>query len=306
MRLGSAKPRGHSSCWTISSMNSATCFSGNHSNGNRGNTNAYLGAYGRNVLLSSARTVACPETDAPSFESSRLALGQAERPVEAHLAKATRGSGTKGATKSWERAKEALSSKSNRLARLEKGSDQMARITASTFFTVVVMAIGVVPACSSSPTISADGGADRTPGLDSGQGGQTSGGSGGRAGGMGGMGAMGGRPGTACTPTGGCRNGMICDTANNTCVECLSTADCGTQKCDLSSHTCVDCLTSTDCPAGMPVCSSGRTCGATCTTSANCPQGLPICETATHACVECLIGSDCGAGGVCQSDLTCG
>lgn len=148
--------------------------------------------------------------------------------------------------------------------------------------------------CGSS-IIPADAGVDHRVGSDSGRDGQTTG-SGGRGGDAGGT----------CTATTGCRNGMVCNTANGRCVECLTAADCGTQKCELATHTCVDCLSSADCPANMPNCSGGHTCGGRCTTNANCPQSLPACETSTKTCVECLTGADCGPGGICQPDLTCG
>jgi Cys-rich repeat protein len=90
---------------------------------------------------------------------------------------------------------------------------------------------------------------------------------------------------TGCGAPRGCRNGQVCDTTTNTCVDCLASADC---------------------PSATPACSTGHTCSVKCTPTADCSGRTPICETSTQACVECLADTDCGNGGVCQTDLTCG
>ena len=111
--------------------------------------------------------------------------------------------------------------------------------------------------------------------------------------------------GSPCSATVACGAGQVCDNATRTCVECLATSDCGTQKCDTTSHTCVDCLSNADCPAATPSCSSSHACSVTCGSNADCPMAMPICQSARRACVECVTAADCGAGRTCQPDLTC-
>ena len=182
---------------------------------------------------------------------------------------------------------------------------------------LVVLSVVTVLGCGSSSSSPQDGSADHVSGA-AGHGG--SGGGRGGSGGVGGRGSAGaggssaggrgggaaGNAGQSCSASGGCSNGMVCNTATGTCVECLVNGDCGGgQVCYVAMHICVDCLSNADCPTNTPNCSSGHTCGATCTTSTTCSGATPVCETSTHTCVECLVNSDCGTGGVCQADLTC-
>ncbi len=90
-----------------------------------------------------------------------------------------------------------------------------------------------------------------------------------------------------------CDSSQVCDTSTNTCVGCLSTADCHTPQapiCDTTAKACVQCRTPSDCPYSTPGC-SGNVCG-TCTTTANCPSPM-TCDTNFGVCA-CAASSDCG------------
>jgi len=180
---------------------------------------------------------------------------------------------------------------------------------------LLIACAGAPAGCGSSTPVTNDGAAGHTSGTGSAgaAGGSTSMG-GSTATGGGGQTTMGqpdgggqagqGGPQT-CKQSADCRHNGVCDTATGTCVECLASSDCGTQKCDTMTHTCVDCLVNIDCPMSAPNCSTGHTCGQMCTKSTDCPVDQPACQTSTHSCVECLVNMDCGTGGVCQPDLTC-
>jgi len=101
----------------------------------------------------------------------------------------------------------------------------------------------------------------------------------------------------------------------NTCVGCLSNADCinPTPRCDLQNGQCSACQTSQDCAfaTGNPICSGGL--GAHCVeclSDADCstsPAGSR-CNTTTNSCAQCLADKDCSeprasrcANGQCQS-----
>jgi hypothetical protein len=86
----------------------------------------------------------------------------------------------------------------------------------------------------------------------------------------------------------------------NTCVACLSNADCldPTPRCDQAVGQCSTCQANQDCAstAGKPICSGGP--GAHCVEcmlDADCtvsPAGS-LCNTATNRCVRCIADADC-------------
>jgi len=103
---------------------------------------------------------------------------------------------------------------------------------------------------------------------------------------------------TACPAT------EHCDATTNTCVAgckndqgCKADGDAGTdgavaaRRCDTAANTCVECLADVDCPAGS-LC-AGKVCSAGCSETKACPVGQTCC---TGACVDTKSNVDhCGA-----------
>ena len=109
----------------------------------------------------------------------------------------------------------------------------------------------------------------------------------------------------ACLATADCETG-VCDPATSACVQCLSTADCLTGVCDLASQTCVQCAANTHCTTTTASTCTDNTCRA-CVTSDDCSHlsGTLVCDAGT--CVECT-GTEFAAcdNTVCDSRLnTC-
>lgn len=106
------------------------------------------------------------------------------------------------------------------------------------------------------------------------------------------------------------------------CVQCVSSADCGTQSCNIPTHTCVNCGSSAQCGNPRPVCDVGGECrpcsddrqcslrpGAplcgqvdpirgrcvqcTPTNLTFCGRSTPSCDPSTGACVGCTKHADC-------------
>lgn len=122
--------------------------------------------------------------------------------------------------------------------------------------------------------------------------------------------ACGGSPGAA--GKGGCAAPTpLCNTATDTCVECLKHTDCdgSTPRCDPASHACVECLAHADCddPAAAR-CSSADEC-VPCTTSAQCAHlsGTTVCDASGGECVECTVAdeSPCAGKSCDPATLTC-
>ena len=117
-----------------------------------------------------------------------------------------------------------------------------------------------------------------------------------------------------------------CRTANATCVQCLTSADCDT-TCNTSTNTCAPCSSDADCgtSAHGEHCSSGQ-CGCASSTDCasspagpTCTGGTCVCSTDAdctasslgHACTTflltqatqcgCASDADCGTGSKCQT-----
>ena len=84
----------------------------------------------------------------------------------------------------------------------------------------------------------------------------------------------------------------VCDELTDTCVECLTTADCGVGVCDETTHACVECVTAADCDDG--VCDEVANACVECLTTNDCAAG--VCDEPANACVECVTAADCAAG----------
>ena len=124
--------------------------------------------------------------------------------------------------------------------------------------------------------------------------------------------------------------GMICDSLDLVCVDCISAWHCGEDQVCMSG-VCVDvtpCAADADCPpAGEPLCAlpggycvgciDDGDCGGDgwcdglhcvfpepCVGAGDCPGG--VCDPATGTCVACLEAGDCpGADEVCTFEKTC-
>jgi hypothetical protein len=93
--------------------------------------------------------------------------------------------------------------------------------------------------------------------------------------------------------------------AAQTCVECLSNADClnvAAPRCDEQTGRCAACQSNTDCDrfSGKPYCidSVDARC-VECANDTHCadnPSGAR-CNMATNACVECVVDADCASPG---------
>ena len=132
-----------------------------------------------------------------------------------------------------------------------------------------------------------------------------------------------------------------CNTDTSSCVQCLSTADCGGNPnkscvgnacvynqgtcgqnsdcastptlpvCDTTQSMCVGCLTNADCPNGqdctpLEVCQTPAP--ATCSSDADCRAdggtgATPHCDTSSGTCVQCLTTAQCPVGDACEAEV---
>jgi len=107
----------------------------------------------------------------------------------------------------------------------------------------------------------------------------------------------------------------VCDVPTNTCVGCLTNANCADPKpiCDTTALTCRACSSNADCGGSTPQCAtSGVNAGdcVLCLSTTDCPQSTPIC-TSSNTCVQCRTPADCGgdtpvcdAAGICTACAT--
>jgi MYXO-CTERM domain-containing protein len=120
---------------------------------------------------------------------------------------------------------------------------------------------------------------------------------------------------TACTGA-----TPVCNVPVNTCVGCLTNANCGASKpiCDKGTLTCRACANNADCGGSTPECATtGPNAGrcVACISDADCGGATPRCSPSSNTCVQCLGAADCGGNtpvcnaGTCQacsSDADCG
>jgi hypothetical protein len=127
-----------------------------------------------------------------------------------------------------------------------------------------------------------------------------------------------GGAGRRCQDTADCDVPLVCDTATNYCVECLSSSDCAENvavgdagaaiACDQVRHECVPCVEDTDCTGDVPVCkkdiaNSSRNECVQCTADTDCGGDRPICDTTSNECTSrCTTNSQCtGEKSVCNT-----
>ncbi|MCA9577731.1 MAG: hypothetical protein KC668_19990 [Myxococcales bacterium] len=91
---------------------------------------------------------------------------------------------------------------------------------------------------------------------------------------------------------GACGTGTVCDPDSETCVECLTAADCIAPlgQCN-AMHQCVACTLDDHCGGSTPYCVA-ETCVA-CRNNGDCPLTDPVCSTVDHTCGPCQQRSDC-------------
>ncbi len=134
-------------------------------------------------------------------------------------------------------------------------------------------------------------------------------------------------------PSGGaCGGGNVCDGSGN-CVQCVDDTQCSgaTPRCNTASNTCVQCLARNDCRDGNtctndrcmgntcsnPFVASGGACGGgnVCDGSGNCVQcvddtqcsgATPRCNTASNTCVQCTANAHCNDANPCTNDQCMG
>jgi Cys-rich repeat protein len=105
----------------------------------------------------------------------------------------------------------------------------------------------------------------------------------------------------------GCAANMICDLANNRCVQCLADPDCASQPtnktCDtrrsgttmLPADRCVQCIDNTQCPPGA-TCNMANLCSTQCgTMTCTGAMGNSVCDLPNNRCVQCLSDGDCAS-----------
>lgn len=70
-------------------------------------------------------------------------------------------------------------------------------------------------------------------------------------------------PNLKCNVNFSCPGNSICDAASGNCYECLSNANCPSNRsyCDLGDHICKNCRSNSDCPSGAPICQAGQCIG---------------------------------------------
>lgn len=108
----------------------------------------------------------------------------------------------------------------------------------------------------------------------------------------------------ACDLDQDCSAGTVCDSANQ-CVQCApgKTANCAgeTPVCDPATETCLGCLSAADCPLpSKPLCDPNNHACATCAgdygqPGLSCPEASPLCSP-TGACGKCATLADCAGG----------
>jgi hypothetical protein len=105
----------------------------------------------------------------------------------------------------------------------------------------------------------------------------------------------------------------VCDTSTNTCVECVTTDNCGDGRsdtmgrpvCDVVAQRCVACVKDSGC-ASAEVCdvddadSAANKCVG-CLVDGDCTGG-GVCDVSRNVCVECLEGKGCSPG-VCKVSM---
>src|SRR5262249_30987437 len=74
-----------------------------------------------------------------------------------------------------------------------------------------------------------------------------------------------------------CGTGRVCETMTHQCVECVTTADCGTGR------LCI-----------------GQRCTVQCQSDVQCASAGAICNVALGICVQCLDAARCGQGKTCS------
>ncbi len=101
-----------------------------------------------------------------------------------------------------------------------------------------------------------------------------------------------------CTVNADCPTAQVCNTVDDSCVECVDDSGCASGLC-LPDNTCSKCGPNARCTQGQ-VCGADGACRDGCETmSAGCPAGS-YCLPGSSTCVACTHDSHCGEGAVCD------
>jgi MYXO-CTERM domain-containing protein len=92
-------------------------------------------------------------------------------------------------------------------------------------------------------------------------------------------------------------------TATNTCVQCLSAADCGGDTPVCNGGTCQACASDANCGGATPACEVWGACGqCSATNGSACMGGTSVCDFPSGTCVACEFNTDCsGATPTCDT-----
>lgn len=109
--------------------------------------------------------------------------------------------------------------------------------------------------------------------------------------------------GSRCQFDAECPGALVCNTIDDTCVECLSNENCPSGLCLPDNH-CSACGPNAKCAQGE-VCAADGSCKSGCETdTAGCTDGL-YCLPGSVSCVECIRDAQCGPGRVCDQGHVC-
>lgn len=105
----------------------------------------------------------------------------------------------------------------------------------------------------------------------------------------------------------GVSEGLHCNLAVHTCVECLASSDCAVGNvCDSVVNRCtLACASDTDCSSDMTHCETTRHMCVECLNDQQCASDRPYCNALTDRCVECLADGNCASGQVCGPSMEC-
>ena len=90
----------------------------------------------------------------------------------------------------------------------------------------------------------------------------------------------------------------LCNTDDNTCVQCLNESQCSLAAPVCDDGVCVECLDDSACSGTLAACERDRRTCVQCTGNSHCIDFLdglaPICDTSSNRCVQCLGDGACG------------
>lgn len=106
-----------------------------------------------------------------------------------------------------------------------------------------------------------------------------------------------------CTANANCPPATPRCTTGNTCVQCLSAADCGGDTPICNAGVCHACASDANCGGTTPACEVWGACGqCSATNGTACTGGTGVCDYPSGTCVACEFNSDCsGSSPTCNT-----